>query len=58
MDNGRYKLNKDDIIIIDEAKESIEKSIEQLLGRGVRKANIQIELMNCIKNALKEEVDY
>lgn len=51
---GRYKLNEDDFKIINKAKEEISYAIEQLVERGVRDVNIHIELVEHIKNCLKE----
>lgn len=55
MESVRHILNEEDIAILDSAKESIVKSINELLSRNVRRTNIEIELIQCIKNSLKPE---
>lgn len=52
---NRYKLDKEDIRILSKGKHYIDVVIEELLERGVRPANIEIELIHYIKKALMEE---
>ena len=55
MDNGRHILNDEDKAILDDLKKKLDNGIKHLRFRGVRPANIQIELEWYIKNTLKEE---
>jgi short-subunit dehydrogenase len=52
---GRHKLDSDDLIVINRTKDVLTKAIDQLLNEhGVRDVNIQIELVEHIKNCLKK----
>lgn len=53
MSNGRSILDERDKEIIDSCKTQLDIHINYLLERGVRPANIQIELEWHIKNLLK-----
>lgn len=53
MDNGRQKLNEEDLKILNSCKTQLDIHINYLLERGVRRANIQIELEWHIRNLLK-----
>lgn len=55
MNTERHILDEDDNAILDSAKESIEKAIELLLKRNVRRTNIEIELLMHIRKSLKHE---
>ena len=54
MDNGRYNLTEEDLEALNVAKAELNKSIELLKGLGLRKTNIEIELVNHIKKTLAE----
>lgn len=51
---GRHKLDEEDLKIINTTKTLISYAIEQLQERGVRDVNIQIELVEHIKDCLKK----
>jgi hypothetical protein len=51
--DGRHILDKDDNRILWKAMHTLDDCIEELLERGVRPANIEIELMWHIKKLLK-----
>lgn len=53
MSEGKHILDEKDKEIIDSCKSQIEIHINYLLERGVRPANIQIELEWHIKKLLK-----
>lgn len=55
MDKERHILNEEDEAILDIVKSVLTDSINELLKRNVRRTNIQIELEQCIKEALKQE---
>ena len=55
MSNGRHKLDRTDTYILDKMKEYLTTGIEELQERGVRPANIEIELEWHIKKLLKGE---
>jgi hypothetical protein len=55
MDSGRHILNEEDKVILDDMKRKLEMGIKLLQDRGVRHANIQIELEWHIKKILKGE---
>jgi hypothetical protein len=55
MSKGRDKLNEEDIRILNDIKERITIGVNVLQERGVRPANIQIELEWHIKKLLKGE---
>lgn len=55
MSNGRHILNGDDNFILTRIKMQLTSSIEQLKKRNVRHTNIEIELVNHIKNVLNED---
>lgn len=55
MEKGRYILNEDDKVILDDVKSKISMAIALLKESGVRDANIQIELEWHIKKELKGE---
>lgn len=55
MNTERHILEEDDILILNEAKESIEKAVKLLLERNVRKTNIELELMMYIRKSLKHD---
>ncbi|GIN67123.1 MULTISPECIES: hypothetical protein [Bacillus] len=57
MEN-RYILNERDLEILDSLKTQLDIHVPQLVDRGVRKANIEIELLSHIKKLLKEEAIY
>jgi hypothetical protein len=52
---GRAKLTEEEQAMIDSLKEAMEEVITELKHNGVRKANIEIELMWHIKNTLNKE---
>jgi len=53
--DGRHILNEEERVIISLAKENLTTAIYELKNRGIRKANIELELVIHIKNLLKEE---
>ncbi|MCR4362023.1 hypothetical protein JDW21_19395 [Bacillus subtilis] len=55
---SRHTLNEEDLDILNSLKTQLDIHIPQLVERGVRKTNIEIELLFHIKKLLKEEVDY
>ena len=55
MSNGRHKLDESDERILNLMKDFLTKGIEELQERGVRPANIEIELEWHIKKLLKGE---
>lgn len=55
MSQGRSQLDSTDTYILDKAKEMLTDCITELLERGVRPANIQLELEWHIKKLLKPE---
>ncbi|MCY8549476.1 hypothetical protein MOD25_06100 [Bacillus haynesii] len=57
MEN-RYLLNEEDLEILNSLKTQLDIHVPQLVDRGVRKANIEIELLSHIKKLLKEEAIY
>lgn len=57
MEN-RYLLNKGDLEILNSLKTQLDIHVPQLVDRGVRKANIEIEILSHVKKLLKEEAIY
>jgi len=55
MIDGKHILDEEDIAILNKAKEAIKESVEQLLERNIRMANIELELHWYIKSLLKHE---
>ncbi|MGD1416513.1 hypothetical protein [Bacillus stercoris] len=55
---SRHTLNEEDLDILNSLKTQLDIHIPQLVERGVRKTNIEIELLFHIKKLLKEEVGY
>jgi hypothetical protein len=55
MNKDRTELTKEEEYILDKAKEMLTDCITELLERGVRPANIQIELEWHIRKLLKSE---
>ncbi|GIN25414.1 hypothetical protein NSQ93_21965 [Bacillus sp. FSL W8-0445] len=57
MEN-RYLLNEGDLEILNSLKTQLDIHVSQLVDRGVRKANIEIEILSHVKKLLKEEAIY
>jgi hypothetical protein len=55
MSKGRHILDEEDKRILEDIKERISIGVNVLQQRGVRPANIEIELMWHIKELLKGE---
>jgi len=55
MKTARHILDEKDEAILDTAKAVLKDTINELLKRNVRKTNIEIELVQCIKETLKQE---
>lgn len=55
MKNNRHILNSEEKVIIGFAKDALTATVGSLKQRGVREANIEIELMTHIKKILKGE---
>ncbi|MGG1746682.1 hypothetical protein ABDI04_04675 [Bacillus licheniformis] len=55
---NRYLLNKGDLEILNSLKTQLDIHVPQLVDRGVRKANIEIEILSHVKKLLKEEAIY
>lgn len=53
--DSRHKLDDKDLEILDSCKTQISIHVKHLQDRGVRNANIEIELMWHIKKILKGE---
>lgn len=51
---GRHQYNDYDKFLFSMAKEQLSYWVEKLKESGVRSANIEIELTQCIKEHLKE----
>lgn len=52
MNEGRHKLTSSDKEILESCKLQMKLHIEKLVEQGVRKANLEIELIHYIKNVL------
>ncbi|WP_170865353.1 hypothetical protein [Bacillus licheniformis] len=57
MEN-RYLLNEGDLEILNSLKTQLDIHVSLLVDRGVRKANIEIEILSHVKKLLKEEAIY
>jgi hypothetical protein len=55
MDKGRHELNDLDKEIMESCKVQLQIHVSHLLQRGVRSANIEIDLIHYIKGLLKED---
>lgn len=56
MSGKKYKLDFEDIAILNKAKKEISIAVDLLQQNGIRNVNIEIELVTHVKNSIKGEV--
>ena len=56
MSGKKYKLDLEDIAILNKAKKEISIAVDLLQQNGIRNVNIEIELVTHVKNSIKGEV--